>query len=276
LAPKSTGQRPLADQLRIQPGSRVRLAKWDPDDTYGREKEHAVDETARDLTRLASLQERLYAESKHSLLIVLQGIDAAGKDGTVNHVMSGFNPEGVNVTSFKTPNATELAHDYLWRIHQHAPQQGEISIFNRSHYEDVLVVRVHDLVPAARWKARFDQINAFEQLLVSEGTTVLKFFLLISPEEQLARFQDRIDDPTKRWKFRTADLAERKLWDQYTTAFEDALSRCSTAAAPWYVVPSNRKWFRNLAVAGIVADTLEAMNPVYPPGEPGIEKLKLV
>jgi PPK2 family polyphosphate:nucleotide phosphotransferase len=271
-----SGSGSLAAKLRVTPGSRVKLARWDPDDTYGWTKEDAADPTAADLERLLELQERLYAESKQGLLIVLQGIDAAGKDGTVSHVMSGFNPAGVNVTSYKAPNATELAHDYLWRIHQHTPGRGEISIFNRSHYEDVLVVRVHNFVPQQVWSERYDSINAFEQLLVDEGTTVLKFFLWISPDEQLQRFQDRIDDPTKRWKFKSADLEERKLWDQYVAAFEDALSRCSTDAAPWYVIPANRKWFRNLAVAGIVADALDRMNPQYPPGEPGIEKLKLI
>jgi PPK2 family polyphosphate:nucleotide phosphotransferase len=276
MAGNSTSRRSLADQLRVKPGSRVKLSKWDADETFGRTKEDATEDMAKDLERLAVLQERLYAESKHGLLIVLQGIDAAGKDGTVTHVMSGFNPAGVNVTSYKVPNATELAHDYLWRIHQHTPARGEISIFNRSHYEDVLVVRVHGFAPEDVWRRRYDQINAFEQTLAEEGTTVLKFFLLISPSEQLQRFQDRIDDPSKRWKFKTADLEERKLWDQYTAAFEDALSKCSTDAAPWYVIPANRKWFRNLAVAQIVADELEKMDPQYPPGEPGIEKLKLV
>jgi PPK2 family polyphosphate:nucleotide phosphotransferase len=276
MAAKASKGRSFTDELRVDPGSRVKLSKWDPDETFGRSKDDAADDTAKDLARLEALQERLYAESKQSLLIVLQGIDAAGKDGTVTHVMTGFNPAGVNVVSFKVPTATELAHDYLWRIHQRTPARGEIAIFNRSHYEDVLVVRVHGFAPENVWRRRYDQINAFEATLAAEGTTILKFFLLISPEEQLQRFQDRIDDPTKRWKFKSADLEERKLWDSYTAAFEDALSRCSTDAAPWYVIPANRKWFRNLAVARIVADTLDRMNPQYPPGEEGIEKLKLV
>src|SRR5262249_16592432 len=180
------------------------------------------------------LQEKVYAESKHRVLIVLQGIDAAGKDGTVSHVMSGFNPAGVNVVPFKVPSEVERAHDYLWRVHQRVPGNGEIAIFNRSHYEDVLVVRVHSLVPTRLWRRGYDQINAFERMLADEGTTILKFFLAISPDEQLARFQARIDDPDKRWKFKSADLAERKLWAQYQAAFEDALSRCSTDVAPWY------------------------------------------
>ena len=276
MADKSSPSKSLRERLRVKPGSRVNLSKWDPQDDSGQSKDDAAADMARDLERLANLQERLYAESKQGLLIVLQGIDAAGKDGTVTHVMTGFNPAGVNVASFKVPTATEAAHDYLWRIHQQAPAKGGIAIFNRSHYEEVLVVRVHDLAPESVWRRHYDQINAFEKLLVNEGTTILKFFLLISPDEQLQRFQDRIDDPTKRWKFKSADLEERKLWDKYTAAFEDALSRCSTEWAPWYVIPSNKKWFRNLAVAHIVAETLDDMNPQYPAGEPGIEKLKLV
>ena len=276
MAGNSNGRRSLADQLRVKPGSRVKLADWDPGATFGRDKDEVDGDMAKDLARLVELQERLYAESKRGLLIVLQGIDAAGKDGTVTHVMTGFNPAGVTVTSYKAPTSAELAHDYLWRIHQHMPPRGEIAISNRSHYEDVLVVRVHNFVPEEVWRRRYDQINAFERALAEEGTTILKFFLLISPEEQLQRFQDRIDDPTKRWKFKTADLEERKLWDKYTEAFEDALSRCSTDWAPWYIIPANRKWFRNLAVAHIVAETLDKMDPAYPPGEPGIEKLKLV
>ena len=217
------------------------------------------------LDRLTSLQDRLWAEAKHPILIVLQGIDAAGKDGTVRHVMTAFNPMGCIVTSWKAPTAIELAHDYLWRIHQRTPGKGEISIFNRSHYEDVLVVRVHELVPKEVWSRRFDEINAFERVLVDSGTTVLKFFLYIDPDEQKARFQARLDDPDKQWKFRVGDLAERKLWDSYIAAFEDMLERCSTDVAPWYLVPSNKKWFRNLAVADIVGDVLDELDPRYPP-----------
>jgi len=276
MAGKSSSSRSLRNRLRVKPGSRVNLGKWDPGDTFGWSRDDAAEATANDLERLANLQERLYAESKHGLLIVLQGIDAAGKDGTVKHVMTGFNPAGVSVTSFKAPSAAELAHDYLWRIHQRTPGKGEVSIFNRSHYEDVLVVRVHGFAPEEVWRRRYDQINAFEQRLVDEGTTILKFFLLISPDEQLERFQDRIDDPTKRWKFKAADLEERTLWDRYIVAFDAVLSRCSTESAPWYVIPANRKWFRNLAVAQIIAETLDELDPQYPPGEPGIEALKLV
>jgi PPK2 family polyphosphate:nucleotide phosphotransferase len=275
MATRSSGKR-LRDQLIVKPGSRVHLDRFDPDETFGYTKATVDDHLQKGLDRLTMLQEKVYAESKHRVLIVLQGIDAAGKDGTVTHVMSGFNPAGVSVVGFKVPSPVELAHDFLWRVHSRVPGNGEVVIFNRSHYEDVLVVRVHSFVPARVWRRRYDQINAFERLLADEGTTVIKFFLAITPDEQLVRFQARIDDPNKRWKFKSADLGERKLWDQYRAAFEDALSRCSTDIAPWYLIPSNRKWFRNLAVAEIIGDVLEDLRPKYPPGEPGIEKMRLV
>ena len=255
----------LRDALRIAPGSKVRLETVDANATHGRAKARATGQLQKGLDRLTDLQDRLWAESKHPVLIVLQGIDAAGKDGTVRHVMTAFNPMGCLVTSWKAPTPIELAHDYLWRIHQRTPAKGEISIFNRSHYEDVLVVRVHELVPKDVWSKRYDQINEFERLLTTSGTTILKFFLWIDRDEQKARFQARLDDPDKRWKFRVRDLEERKLWDSYVAAFEDMLERCSTADAPWYLVPSNRKWFRNLAVADIVADVLDDLKPEYPP-----------
>src|SRR5690349_10378236 len=207
----------LGDALRVKPGARVRLAKVDPSETFGWDKASAGPELERGLARLTDLQDRLWAEQRHPVLIILQGIDAAGKDGSIKHVMSAFNPMGCTVTSFKVPTPVELAHDYLWRVHQRTPGKGEIAIFNRSHYEDVLVVRVHDIVPKAVWARRFDQINAFEDLLASSGTTILKFFLWIDRDEQKARFQDRLDDPAKRWKFRLGDLEERKLWDDYVT-----------------------------------------------------------
>ncbi|HLY13343.1 MAG TPA: polyphosphate kinase 2 family protein [Candidatus Limnocylindrales bacterium] len=260
----------LHDLLRIEPGSKVRLGRIDPAETHGHTKQDSDKELAAGLIRLSGLQDRLWAEAKHPVLVVLQGIDAAGKDGTVHHVMSAFNPQGCPVTDFKVPSALELSHDYLWRIHQHAPGKGEIAIFNRSHYEDVLVVRVHELVPKMVWKKRYDQINDWERMLVDEGTTVVKFFLLIDKEEQRRRFQDRYDDPTKRWKFKMGDLAERALWDSYMAAFEEALNRCSTAAAPWYVIPANRNWFRNLAVAEILGDVLDDLKPVYPPIDPNV------
>jgi PPK2 family polyphosphate:nucleotide phosphotransferase len=266
VQPMSPSRPPsLRELLRVKPGSKVRLADVDAGATHGREKHSAAAELEKGLGRLTDLQDRLWAEQKHPVLIVLQGIDAAGKDGSVKHVMSAFNPMGCIVTSFKVPTPTELAHDYLWRVHQRVPGKGEIGIFNRSHYEDVLVVRVHDIVPKKVWSRRFDQINAFEELLTSSGTTIIKFFLWIDRDEQKARFQERLDNPDKRWKFRIGDLAERKLWDDYVTADEEVLRRTSTEAAPWYVIPANRNWFRNLAIANIVADTLDELNPRYPP-----------
>jgi PPK2 family polyphosphate:nucleotide phosphotransferase len=254
----------LRTALRVRPGTRVKLAKVDPAATHGHTKESAAEELEAGLGRLTDLQDRLWAEGKKRVLVVLQGIDAAGKDGTVRHVMGAFNPQGCLVTPFKVPSAEDLAHDYLWRVHRRVPGNGEIGIFNRSHYEDVLIVRVRDLVPKRVWSRRYDQINAFERLLVEEGTTVLKFFLYIDRDEQRERLQARLDDPDKRWKFRLGDLEERKRWDDYIAAYEDVLSRCSTAEAPWYVIPSNWKWFRNLAVADILADTLDELKPRYP------------
>jgi PPK2 family polyphosphate:nucleotide phosphotransferase len=251
--------------LRVKPGDSVRLAEVDPSATHGYDRKAAVPATEQGLARLTDLQERFWAESRHRLLIVLQGIDTAGKGGTIEHVMSAFNPQGCHVHGFKVPTPEELARDYLWRVHPHVPRNGEISIFDRSHYEQVLVVRVHELEPKAHWRRHYDQINAFERLLVDEGTTILKFFLLIDRDEQRDRLQARYDDPDKRWKFRLGDLEERKRWDDYMAAYDEMLQRCSTDVAPWYVIPSNHKWFRNLAVTEIVADTLEAMRPAFPP-----------
>ena len=255
----------LREKLRVEPGRRVRLADLDPGATHGFDKASAEPVLARRMTDLASLQERIWAESKHSVLVVLQGIDAAGKDGTINKVMEAFNPQGCVVSSFKVPTAEELGHDFLWRIHQRTPRKGEIGIFNRSHYEDVLVVRVHKLVPKSVWSRRYDEINDFERTLSDGGTTIIKFFLSIDRDEQRDRFQARYDDPTKRWKFSMGDLDERKLWDDYQAAFNDALSKTSTDIAPWYVIPANRKWFRNLAVSTILAETIAELKPAYPP-----------
>lgn len=254
----------LRDRLIVKPGTKVRIADHDPRETFGQSKDDAPAKVAADVARLADLQERLWAEGKRRVLIVLQGMDASGKDGTIKHVMTGFHPLGCRVVGFGVPSQVELAHDYLWRIHNVVPGNGEIVIFNRSQYEDVLVVRVHSLVPEARWKRRYDQINDFERTLAAEGTTILKFFLQISPEEQLERFQERYDDPTKRWKFKMGDLEERKHWDGYMAAYEDVLSRCSTDEAPWFIVPADRKWFRDLAIADIVADALENLEPEFP------------
>jgi PPK2 family polyphosphate:nucleotide phosphotransferase len=255
----------LRDELRVKPGSKVDLSKIDPGDDHGWQKDDAEAETERQLARLADLQDRLWAQARRSVLVILQGIDAAGKDGTIQKVMEAFNPQGCVVAAFKVPTPEELAHDFLWRVHKRVPGKGEIGIFNRSHYEDVLVVRVHKLVPRAVWSGRYREINEFERLLTDNGTTIVKFFLYIDRDEQRQRFQDRVDNPRKRWKFSLADLAERKLWNQYIAAFEDALSKTSTDYAPWYVVPANRNWLRNLAVASILAETIDDLKPAYPP-----------
>ena len=260
-----TRSRPLRDLLRVEPGSKFRLKDIDPAETHGHDKESAAAELQKGLDRLTDLQDRLWAEARHPVLVVLQGIDTAGKGGTLKHVMGAFQPAGCAVTSFKVPTVPELAHDYLWRVHSRTPGKGEIGIFDRSHYEDVLVVRVHDIVPKAVWSKRYQHIKAWEQMLADEGTTIVKFFLWISPDEQRERLQARLDEPDKRWKFRLGDLEERKRWDDYVAAYDEALERCSTDQAPWYVIPANRKWFRNLAVAEILGDTIEALNPQYPP-----------
>jgi PPK2 family polyphosphate:nucleotide phosphotransferase len=259
------GDRPsLRTALRVEPGSKIKIDARKADDTHGWDKDDAPPKLAGDLARLEELQERLWAEHRHRVLVVLQGMDASGKDGTIKHVMTGLHPLGCRVVGFGVPSAVELAHDYLWRIHQVMPGNGEIVIFNRSHYEDVLVVRVNSLVPEERWRPRYDQINAFERTLAAEGTTILKFFLHISPDEQLERFRDRYEDPTKRWKFKVGDLTEREKWDAYMQAYDDVLERCSTEEAPWYVIPADRKWFRNLAIAEILADELERLDPRFP------------
>ena len=213
---------------------------------------------------MESQQELLYAEDKHKVLIVLQAMDAAGKDGTIRHVFDRVNPQGVKVASFKKPTGEELAHDYLWRIHEHTPATGEITIFNRSHYEDVLIVRVLGLVPEDRWQRRYAHIRAFEQLLADEGTTILKFYLHISKEEQRARLQARLDDPSKHWKFDVGDLAQRKLWNDYMAAYETAMSETSTDDAPWYVIPAEHKWYRNLVISRILVETFDSLNMAYP------------
>jgi PPK2 family polyphosphate:nucleotide phosphotransferase len=254
----------LVDVLRVKPGSRAGLRRRDPGATFGFDKPTAQVATARELERLADLQDRLWAEAKRAVLVVLQGIDSAGKDGVIKKVMTAFNPQGCPVTSFKVPSVDELAHDYLWRVHRQVPKKGEIGIFNRSHYEEVLIVRVHGLVPRRVWSKRYAQINAFEQMLTETGTTVVKFFLSIDKDEQRERFQARYDDPAKRWKFSMGDLEERKLWDDYQAAFEDAVTKTSTDWAPWYVIPANKKWFRDLAVSTILADTIAGLRPAYP------------
>ena len=247
----------------------MRLDKIDTRSTDGGPGDRAATEAAIAGMHddLSLLQERLYAEDERSLLIVLQALDAGGKDGTIKNVFRGLNPAGCKVVSFKVPSAEERSHDFLWRVHTKAPARGEVVVFNRSHYEDVLVVRVHDLVPESVWRPRFDLINAFEANLAAAGTRIVKLFLHISKEEQAERFQARLDDPSKRWKFRAGDLDERARWDDYIAAFEEAISRTSSEAAPWYVVPADRKWYRNWAVNRILVETLADMDPQYPPAE---------
>jgi PPK2 family polyphosphate:nucleotide phosphotransferase len=254
----------LAQELVVRPGSRCKLSSIDPAATHGITKKAADARLAKNLERLSVLQYLLYAEANRSLLVVLQGIDAGGKDGTIRHVMSGLNPQGVEVTSFKVPEGEETRHDYLWRIHKAVPERGKIGIFNRSHYEDVLVARVHNLVPKPQWSRRYGQINEFERMLSENKVRILKFLLYISKDEQAKRFRERIDDKEKNWKFSPADIKEREYWDQYITAYQDMLHKCSTEDAPWYVIPANHKWFRNLAVSEIVRETLEAMDLKYP------------
>ncbi|HET7487998.1 MAG TPA: polyphosphate kinase 2 family protein [Acidimicrobiales bacterium] len=253
---------------RVDPDHGVRLKDIDTAGTPGSDDEEETRAAVGPLTeRLAALQERLWAEHARSVLVLLQAIDAGGKDGTVKHVFGAFNPSGARVVSFRAPCQEDLDHDFLWRIHRHTPAKGEVVVFNRSHYEDVLVVRVHDLVPEKVWRPRYGRINDFEHLLAENGTTIVKLFLHISKEEQAERLQARIDDPEKRWKFRRGDLDERARWDDYQAAFEEAISRTSTAHAPWFVVPADRKWYRNWAVSTILVETLEHLDPQYPPGD---------
>jgi len=271
------------EEYRVKPDSQLNLGKCDPDNTGNYKKTDQGKEKAKAMTteltvRLGELQERLYANGARALLIILQGMDTSGKDGTIRSVMSGVNPQGCTVVSFKAPSSEERAHDFLWRVHQKAPSKGQIGIFNRSHYEDVLITRVHGWVSDKVVRQRFNQIREFEALLYESGTTLLKFFLHISKEEQKERLEERIRDPEKRWKFNEGDLEERKLWKHYMDAFEDVMAATSTDHAPWYIVPANRKWYRNLVVADRVVDALEDMKLKTPPAPAGInfETLKIV
>jgi PPK2 family polyphosphate:nucleotide phosphotransferase len=257
-------------------GSKFKLSDYDPDDTDGyksKAKADAILEKHR--SKLFQLQELMYAEARHALLVVLQGMDAAGKDGTIRHIFTGVNPQGCEVTSFKKPTEEEMRHDFLWRVHRAAPMLGMFGIFNRSHYEDVLVVRVHGNLSRKTLKDRFDSINDFEKLLAKNGTTILKFFLYISKDEQKARLQARLDHPQKYWKINPEDLKERQYWDDYMEAYEDALSQCSTKHAPWYVIPANHKWYRNLAISEVVIETLEGLQMEYPKAKADYSKLKV-
>lgn len=266
------------DRFRVKPGTELDLSSIDPQETPGwsaDDREGAEKETKKLNKRIEELQEMLYASAgRKRLLFVLQAMDAGGKDGTIRHVFDGVNPAGVKVAPFVKPSKEELAHDFLWRIHHHVPAAGEITIFNRSHYEDVLVVRVMELVPEAVWSKRYEHIKNWEQMLADDGTTIIKVMLHISVDEQKERLQARLDDPTKHWKFDEGDLVHRAKWDEYMKAFEDALSKTSTADAPWFVVPANRKWYRNLAISEILVQTLEAMKLSYPES-PDITGIKI-
>ena len=253
-------------KLIVEPGSKIKLRDINPD-VHGKHEsqEAALPEIQAHLQKLDKLQYLMYAEKKHSLLIVLQGLDAAGKDGVVRHVIAGLNPAGCRVISFKQPTADDLAHDFLWRIHPHVPRKGSVAIFNRSHYEEVLIARVHKLIPEKQWSSRYDLINNFERLVaVENGTTILKFYLHITREEQLARFKRRLDDPARQWKISEADYTERDYWDDYIAAFEDMLRKTSTEHAPWFVIPANRKWFRDLAISQIITNSLENLGMKFP------------
>jgi len=263
------------DEYRVTPHANVDLSKWSTSTTDGFDgnKQQGAALLPVLNERLADLQAMLYAESKRKLLIVLQGMDTSGKDGTIKHVFRIINPVGVKVKDFKRPNDVELAHDYLWRVHEHTPRNGRIVIFNRSHYEDVLVVRVNNLVPKTVWEKRFEHIRAFEKMLADEGTTIVKLFLHISKDEQRARLQERLDNPSKHWKFEHGDVAERAHWEDYTKAYEQAISETSTDYAPWYIIPSDRKWYRNLVISQLLINTLEALDMRYPEPAVGIENI---
>ena len=260
----------------VKPGKKFKLTRIDPDDTGKyKDKEHARPDVEENLRALDLLQEVLYAQAKYAVLIVFQAMDAGGKDGAIEHIFSGVNPQGCSVASFKAPSHLELAHDYLWRYHLAVPRKGMIGIFNRSHYESVLVERVKGIAPRKVWSKRYDQINAFEDMLAVENVVTLKFYLHISKDEQARRLQARLDHPEKHWKFDPGDLEERKRWDEYMDAFEDALGKCSTPQAPWYVIPSNKKWFRNWAISDVIVRTMKELPLEYPKAVEDVTKYKV-
>jgi PPK2 family polyphosphate:nucleotide phosphotransferase len=264
-------------KLAVKPGCKIRLKHFDPD-YHGKHESSkaALPEIEKNRQKMDELQYLMYAENKHSLLIVLQGLDAAGKDGVVRHVFTGMNPEGCVAVNFKEPTSNELAHDFLWRVHPHVPAKGSVVIFNRSHYEDVLVARVHGLVPKTIWSKRYDEINDFERLITTENnTTILKFFLLVSKEEQLARFKKRLDDPKRQWKISESDYKEREYWDDYVKAFEDVLTKTSTECARWFIIPSNHKWFRDLTISQIIVEEMEAMCMQFPKPTVNLAEIRL-
>jgi len=261
----------------VKRGTKIDLSQWDPNDkstlSIGKEEEENLSSKLH--KELGNLQDRLYAEHKHKVLIVLQSMDSGGKDGVIQHVFKGVNPQGVNVASFKVPSPEELDHDFFWRVHQRAPARGEIVIFNRSHYEDVLITRVHKMIPPEVWKRRFREIREFEQMLTEEGTLILKFFLHISKKEQKERLEERLKDPHKNWKFSMNDLPERKLWTKYMNAYEDALGNTNTSWAPWHIIPSNRKWYRNLLVLAIIVNQLHKLRMKYPVQKENLKKITI-
>jgi PPK2 family polyphosphate:nucleotide phosphotransferase len=265
----TAGKEYILDRYLVEPDVKVKLSDWDANDDgdIPGGKQEGLADFARLNQRLEELQELLYAEHEHKILVVLQAMDTGGKDGVIRHVFDRVNPQGVRVANFKTPTDLELDHDYLWRIHKQVPAKGELVIFNRSHYEDVLIVRVHDLVPAEVWRRRFDQINDFERMLAENGTTIRKFYLHIDQEEQKERLQARLDNPDKHWKFRKGDLDERKLWPKYMEAYEDVLNKTSTESAPWYIIPANKKWYRDLVISRILVETLESLRMKFPEPE---------
>lgn len=263
-------------QFIVKPRAEIRLKHFDPG-YHGKHESHkkALSQIQENLHKMEQLQYRMYAENKHSLLIVLQGLDAAGKDGVVRHVLTGMNPAGCVSVNFKEPTKEDLAHDFLWRVHPHVPARGSIAVFNRSHYEDVLVVRVHRLAPEKVWSKRYDEINQFERLIATQNNTaILKFFLHISKEEQLERFKKRLDDPDRQWKISDTDYKERDYWSDYTRAFEDVLNKTSTDYAPWFIIPSNHKWFRDLAISQIIVRRIEDMDIQIPKPTVNLAKIR--
>ncbi|MGQ9609079.1 MAG: polyphosphate kinase 2 family protein [bacterium] len=266
----------MSQSLIVLPGSKVKLDDYDPEYTGDYKRKKDTKERMNELRKeMIKLQNLLYAESKHAVLIILQAMDTGGKDGTIRHVMAGVDPQGCDVRSFKVPTDEELSHDFLWRAHRVTPCKGKIVIFNRSYYEDVLVVRVHNLVPKEIWSARYEQINAFEKILVENNTLILKFFLYISKDEQKKRLEERLNDPTKHWKFSERDLKEREYWNDYIAAYEAVLSKCSTEYAPWYIIPANRKWYRNLVICEIIVDAFKKLNMKYPKPKVDLSKIKI-
>jgi PPK2 family polyphosphate:nucleotide phosphotransferase len=265
-------------QYTVKPDTKVNLSEWDPNDTgeFKGGKKKALTEVEKMNDKLEALQELLYAEHKHKVLIIFQGMDTGGKDGAIRRVFNKIDPMGVRVASFKAPTPDDLNHDFLWRVHKHVPGSGEVVIFNRSHYEDVLIVRVHNIVPPEVWSKRYDQINEFERILAENGTTILKFYLHIDSDEQKERLQARLDDPTKRWKFHRGDLEERKYWPDYMQAYEDMLSKTSTDYAPWTIVPANRKWYRDVVISSVIINRLDGLNMKYPEPEENLDKVVIV